>query len=361
MSGEIPDSTNVELPITDEIRDIIDVRTSAQTPVSGPAGMTILNVTDLKMYFPVTKGLLKRTVGFVKAVDGVSFTIRNGETFGIVGESGSGKTTLGHCVIRNYRQTAGQVLYKGRELSELGKKEMRALRREITLITQDPYASLNPRMSVRDIILEGPEIHGILRSAAGRRDLVSQMLELVGLNRAYANRYPHEFSGGQRQRVSIARALALNPAFIVCDEVVSALDVSIQSQIIGLLQSIQEKLGVTYVFIGHDLSVVRHISNHIAVMYLGKFMELTDSDRLYDNPLHPYTKALISAAPIPDPEIDRARQRIILKGDIPSPIDPPKGCGFCTRCNLADKRCENEAPEFRDVGGGHYVACFKVH
>lgn len=360
MSKEQIKSTGVELPISDETRAIIDERTESQAPVPDDISDAILRVTGLKMHFPVTKGLLKRTVGWVKAVDDVSFTIGKGRTLGVVGESGSGKTTLGHCIIRNHRNIGGEVIYNGKDLTKLNKAETKAFRREVTLITQDPYTSLDPRMNIRDVILEGPDIHKTVKSAAERRDLAGEMLELVGLNRAFANRYPHEFSGGQRQRISIARALSLNPAFIVCDEVASALDVSIQSQIIGLLQSIQERLGVTYIFIGHDLSVVRHISNDVAVMYLGKFVELTDSEKLYENPLHPYTKALISAAPIPNPAADRARERIILEGEIPSPVNPPQGCGFCTRCAHADERCRTEPPEFADAGGGHFVACHKT-
>ena len=242
----------------------------------------------------------------------------------------------------------------------MSKPELRRLRREVQMITQDPYASLNPRMTIHEIILEGPQIHHIAGTEAEQLEKSAQMLELVGLNPSFSNRYPHEFSGGQRQRISIARSLALNPSFIVCDEIVSALDVSIQAQIVGLMMKLQQELGLTYIFIGHDLSVVRHISNQVAVMYLGKLMELTGSDELYERPLHPYTQALISAAPIPNPTVDRARERILLHGDLPSPINPPRGCRFCTRCRYADQRCREEEPAFVDVGGNHFVACHRV-
>jgi len=353
-------STSVELPIGGETKEIIDERIKKQAPVPKELEKQILKVDHLKMYFPVTKGLLARQVAAVKAVDDVSFSIKRGETLGIVGESGSGKSTVGNCIVRNYNITDGQIFYNNQDLSKLGKGEMRKLRKEVQMITQDPYASLDPRMTISDIILEGPRIHKTVRGKGEERELVGQMLELVGLNRSFKDRHPHEFSGGQRQRISIARGLALNPAFIVCDEVVSALDVSIQAQIVGLLMHIQEELDITYIFIGHDLSVVRHISHNVAVMYLGKIMELTSSDALYKTPLHPYTQALISAAPIPNPTVDRGRERILLKGEIPSPINPPQGCNFCTRCKYAAEQCMQEEPEFLDVGGGHFVACHKV-
>lgn len=320
----------------------------------------ILKVTDLKMHFPVYKGILKRQIASVKAVDGVSFSIEKGKTFGLVGESGSGKSTVGNCILRRIEMTEGSVIYKGRNLADVSKSEMRALRQDLQMITQDPYGSLDPRQSIYQVISEGIRIHGLLKSEKEIGDRVKELMEMVGLNPEFSVRFPHEFSGGQRQRISIARALAVDPSFIVCDEIVSALDVSIQSQIVTLMMELQKKQDLTYIFIGHDLSVVRYISDTVGVMYLGKLMELTDSDELYVNPLHPYTKALISAVPIPNPRIDRARERIVLKGEIPSPINPPFGCKFCTRCPFADRRCTEEEPEFRDVGGGHYVACHHV-
>jgi oligopeptide transport system ATP-binding protein len=361
--SKVKERTNargVDIGVSDEVKQLLDDRISQQPKVGKSEKREILRVENLKMYFPVTKGLLKRTVGHVKAVDDVSFHIAQGETLGIVGESGSGKSTVGNCVMRNYNITGGHMLYDGIELQNQTPAQMRKVHKSLTMITQDPYASLDPRKTISDVILEGPKIHHLYKTAGEGRDIVGQMLELVGLNPKFANRYPHEFSGGQRQRISIARALALNPSFIVCDEIVSALDVSIQAQIVSLMMKVQQELGLTYIFIGHDLSVVRHLSNQVAVMYLGKIMELTDSDELYDNPLHPYTQALISAAPIPNPTADRARQRILLEGEIPSPINPPKGCNFCTRCPYADKRCMEEEPEMVDVGNNHMVACHRV-
>ena len=319
----------------------------------------IMTVRDLKMHFPITRGLLKRTVGHVKAVDGVSFDIKRGQTLGIVGESGSGKTTVGNCLIRRLEPTSGEIVFEGTNLRDVNKKTLRLMRRTVQMITQDPFASLDPRFTVGECIAEGLRIHHLISGREAVEERVGNMLEMVGLRRDVADRYPHEFSGGQRQRISIARSIALQPSFIVCDEIVSALDVSIQAQIIALMMKLQEELGLTYVFIGHDLSVVRFISQTVAVMYLGKIMELTNSDELYDHPLHPYTQALISAAPIPDPVVDRARERILLKGEIPSPIDPPKGCNFCTRCPYADARCREEEPAFTDVGGDHWVACHR--
>ena len=352
----------VELPISQEIRNQVDKEMACQEPVPQDS-KALLRASNLKMYFPVTKGLLKRKVADVKAVDDVSFFVNQGQTLGIVGESGSGKSTVGNCVLRDLTLTSGQIIYDGYDLSQVSEKQMRTLRRELTCITQDPFASLNPRMNIRDVILEGPRVHGIEGSRKEQQDKVEQMLTLVGLNPQAADRFPHEFSGGQRQRISIARALALNPKFIVCDEIVSALDVSIQAQIVNLMSRLQEELNVAYIFIGHDLAVVRQISHKIAVMYLGKFMELTDSDELYTHPLHPYTQALISAAPIPNPTVDKCRQRILLKGDIPSPINPPKGCNFCTRCPYANERCREEEPEYVNVGTDahpHFVACHMV-
>ena len=320
----------------------------------------IMYVQDLKMHFPVTRGLLKRQVGAVKAVDGVTFNIKRGQTLGIVGESGSGKSTVGNCLLRNLTPTSGHVYYEGHDMKDLNARSLQRMRKNIQMITQDPFASLDPRMNIMDVVSEGLKIHRLLKDKREQDDFVVRQLELVGINPDFRFRYPHEFSGGQRQRISIARALALQPNFIVCDEVVSALDVSIQAQIVSLLMKLQENMNLTYVFIGHDLSVVRHISDNVAVMYLGKIMEMTSSDELYEHPLHPYTQALISAAPIPDPVVDRARERILLEGEIPSPINPPKGCNFCTRCKYADERCRNEEPPMVDVGNDHKVACHRV-
>ena len=316
-------------------------------------------VRDLKVHFPVTRGLLKRTVGYVKAVDGVSFTIRQGETLGIVGESGSGKSTVGNGILRATPCAEGEIIFDGMNYKDVGKAEMRKLRKRIQVVMQDPYSSLDPRMTVRDCISEGIRIHKSMTKADADAKAL-ELLGLVGIRESFADRYPHEFSGGQRQRICIARALAMEPEFIICDEVVSALDVSIQAQVVTLLMKMQELFGLTYIFIGHDLSVVRYISNNVAVMYLGKFMELTESETLYENPLHPYTRALISAAPIPNPQIDRARERILLTGEIPNPINPPPGCKFSTRCPYAADRCRQEEPAFREVTPGHFVACHKV-
>lgn len=322
----------------------------------------ILRVDGLKMYFPVTKGLLKRTVGYVKAVDDVSFTVKRGKTLGVVGESGCGKSTLGKCVMQRLRNTDGKVIFNGKDVSHASVSELRVYHKEMQMITQDPYAALDPRMSIRSIILEGVHIQGLDKgmSEAKKDELVSQMLAMVGLNTNYADRFPHEFSGGQRQRINIARALAVSPSFLICDEIVSALDVSIQAQIVKLMMDIQSELGLTYIFIGHDLSVVRHVSDQVAVMYLGQFVELTESDELYARPLHPYTKALISAAPIPDPEVDATRERILLEGEVPSAIDPPKGCNFCTRCPFATSYCMEVKPKAREVLPGHFVACHRI-
>ena len=322
----------------------------------------ILRVENLKMWFPVTKGLLKRTVGHVKAVDDVSFTVSRGKTLGVVGESGCGKSTLGKCVMRRLHPTDGMILFNGHDMANAPGAELRTYHREMQMITQDPYSALDPRMSIRSIILEGARIQGVLRGKtdAEKDELAEHMMSLVGLSPRFLDRYPHEFSGGQRQRINIARALAVSPSFLICDEIVSALDVSIQAQIVKLMMELQEELGLTYIFIGHDLSVVRHVSNDVAVMYLGKIVELTDSDELYREPLHPYTQALISAAPIPDPEADLARERILLEGEVPSPIDPPKGCNFCTRCPHATSLCREEDPESKEVLPGHFVACHYV-
>ena len=326
--------------------------------MSEQAKTPLVEVRDLKEYFNINTGWFHTKP--LKAVDGVSFSVDVGKTFGLVGESGSGKSTVGNCILKRVKLTDGSVVYKGRDLADVSKSEMRTLRQDLQMITQDPYGSLDPRQSVYHVISEGIRIHGLLQSEKEIGDRVEELMDMVGLNPEFSVRYPHEFSGGQRQRIAIARALALDPSFIVCDEIVSALDVSIQSQIVTLMMDLQKKKNLTYIFIGHDLSVVRYISDTVGVMYLGKLMELTESDELYANPLHPYTKALISAVPIPDPKVDRARERIVLKGEIPSPINPPFGCKFCTRCPYAERRCTEEEPEFRDVGGGHYVACHQV-
>ncbi len=323
------------------------------------AADNLIVVRDLYKYFPINVGILSRHVGDVKAVDGIDFSIRKGETLGLVGESGSGKTTAGRVVLRLLPATKGEVTFDGRNVLAMGREEVRRLRKEMQIIFQDPYASLNPRMSVGEIVGEPLAIHGIARGKAAE-ERVRELLRLVGLQPYHANRYPHEFSGGQRQRIGIARALAVDPKFIVADEPVSALDVSIQAQVINLLQDLQERLGLTYLFIAHDLSVVRHISNRVAVMYVGKIVELADRDDLYENPLHPYTQALLSAIPIPDPAIEARRKRIILVGDIPSPVAPPSGCRFHTRCPIAFERCRVEVPAFNEYQPGHFAACHWV-
>lgn len=321
----------------------------------------LLRVENLKKYFPIMQGIiLSREVGSVKAVDGVSFDVRQGETLGLVGESGCGKSTTGRVILQLHRATTGSVTYDGRELTTMKGEELRRMRRKMQMIFQDPYASLNPRMTVGDIIGEPLIIHNVAR---GRevQERVEHLLKIVGLNPLFVNRYPHEFSGGQRQRIGVARALALQPDFIVCDEPISALDVSIQAQVVNLLEDLQHQFGLTYLFIAHDLSMVRHISNRVAVMYLGIIVELADRNELYTNPLHPYTKALLSAVPVPDPTVEEKRQRIILQGDVPSPIKPPSGCRFHTRCPVAQPDiCQTQTPEWRDRGGGHWVYCHLV-
>ncbi len=318
----------------------------------------LLEVKGLKMHFPITKGLLiQRTVGAVKAVDGLNFFIRRGETLGLVGESGCGKSTTGRAILQLYKPTAGHVIFEGQDLTVVRRSELRHIRRQMQIIFQDPYASLNPRMTVGAIIGEPLEIHH-LATGHEKRERVQQLLRQVGLNPYFVNRYPHEFSGGQRQRIGVARALAVNPEFIVCDEPISALDVSIQAQIINLLEELQGQYHLTYLFIAHDLSVVRHIADRVAVMYLGKLMELADRDALYEDPKHPYTQALLSAVPIPDPVVEEKRQRIILQGDVPSPVNPPKGCNFVTRCPRAMDICWEKEPPFRDLGNGHFSACW---
>ncbi|HOU13626.1 MAG TPA: dipeptide ABC transporter ATP-binding protein [Anaerolineae bacterium] len=319
----------------------------------------LLHVEGLKKYFPIRRGILQRHVGDVKAVDDVSFDVYRGETLGLVGESGCGKTTTGRTIIRIYEPTAGHVIFKGQDLAALRPNDLREMRRSMQMIFQDPYASLNPRMSVLQIVGEPLEVYH-LANKEERRERVANLLQLVGLNPDFMVRYPHEFSGGQRQRIGLARSLALNPDLIICDEPISALDVSIQAQVVNLLEDLQQELGLTYVFIAHDLSMVRHISKRVAVMYLGKIVELTDRDTLYANPLHPYTQALLSAIPVPDPVIEETRQRILLEGDLPSPANPPKGCNFCTRCPQVRDICEQEEPAFIEVAAGHYCACHFV-
>lgn len=317
----------------------------------------LIQVRGLKKYFPITRGILiQREVGAVKAVDDITFDIYRGETLGLVGESGCGKTTTGRTLIQLYKPTDGHVFYEGEDLTETSGKDLRALRKRMQMIFQDPYASLNPRWTISRIIGEPLTVHKIARGRA-KRERVEELLEIVRLNSSYMNRYPHEFSGGQRQRIGVARALASDPEFIVCDEPISALDVSIQAQIVNLLEDLQAEFGLTYLFIAHDLSMVRHICNRVAVMYLGAIVELAPRDELYGDPLHPYTKALLSAVPIPDPRVTRSRERIILEGDPPSPANPPAGCRFHPRCGMAKEECMYETPGWREVKPGHWLAC----
>ena len=321
----------------------------------------LVEVRNLKMYFPVTSGgIFQRKVGDIKAVDDVSFTIRRGETLGLVGESGCGKTTTGRCLLQLYRPSAGEVVFEGVDLTKLKSSEVRKFRRRMQMIFQDPYSSLNPRQTCGNIVGEPLLVHKMVGSKHEYRERVADLLSVVGLSPHMSSRFPHEFSGGQRQRIGVARALAVRPSLIVCDEPVSALDVSIQAQVINLLEELQEQFNLTYLFIAHDLSVVRHISDRIAVMYLGKVVELADRTELYENPLHPYTKALLSAVPIPDPVIDSQRERIILSGDVPSPLNPPSGCVFHTRCPIAIEECSQGVPEFRNMGNEHWVACIRA-
>jgi oligopeptide/dipeptide ABC transporter ATP-binding protein len=319
----------------------------------------MLDVRGLRTWFPITAGVLQRTVAHVRAVDGVDLSIHQGETLGLVGESGCGKSTLGRSILRLVEPSAGRVLFKGQDLTHLSSGAMRRMRREMAMIFQDPFASLDPRQTVGEIVGEPLDIHGLAPSRRQRQERIQELLHVVGLNPNFANRYPHEFSGGQRQRIGIARALAVDPAFIVCDEPISALDVSIQAQIINLLERLQDQFNLTYLFIAHDLSVVKHISDRIAVMYLGKVVEVSGANELYRRPKHPYTASLLSAIPIPDPRIERDRRRIILAGDVPSPVSPPTGCRFRTRCFKAQPRCSEAEPPLDTVKlDGHEAACF---
>jgi oligopeptide transport system ATP-binding protein len=319
----------------------------------------LLTVEDLVMYFPIRRGVFQSVVGHVHAVDGISFEIKRGETLGLVGESGCGKSTTGRAILQLYKPTGGKVIFQGQNLVNLRGQKLRQMRRQMQMIFQDPYASLNPRMTVEQIIGEPLIIHNILKGS-DVRTRVEELLKLVRLNPAYTDRYPHEFSGGQRQRIGVARALALQPDLIICDEPISALDVSVQAQVVNLLEDLQAEMNLTYLFIAHDLSMVRHISDRVAVMYLGVMAELADREELYSNPLHPYTIALLSAVPIPSPIIEAKRKRIILKGDVPSPVNPPSGCRFHTRCPLAEAICTEKRPEWREVSPNHFVACHLV-
>ncbi len=336
-----------------------DAAVAERTGSSAAAEDHLLEVEGLKVYFPVTAGLFQRKVADIRAVDGLDFYVKRGETLGLVGESGCGKSTTGRGILQLVRPTEGSVQLDGNELTTLKGSVLRRFRRRMQMVFQDPYSSLNPRMSVRDIVSEPMQIHGLYKGSE-RRDRVAYLLNAVGLNPYFARRFPHEFSGGQRQRIGIARALAVEPDFIVCDEPVSALDVSIQAQVINLLEDLQSEFNLTYLFIAHDLAVVRHISDRVAVMYLGKMMELASSNELYQNPLHPYTKALMSAVPITDPVVERSRERIILTGDVPSPVRPPPGCVFNTRCPIAIDACYEVIPEWREVSPEHWVACHRV-
>jgi oligopeptide/dipeptide ABC transporter ATP-binding protein len=336
-----------------------ETATKPQLTRAWTAADPLVEIRGLKTWFPITAGVLQRTVAHVRAVDGVDLSIRQGETLGLVGESGCGKSTLGRSILRLVEPTSGEVLFKGQHLTRLSGPEMRRMRREIAMIFQDPFASLDPRQTVGEIVGEPLDIHGLAQNRRQRQERIHELLHVVGLNPNFANRYPHEFSGGQRQRIGIARALAVDPSFIVCDEPISALDVSIQAQIINLLERLQDQFNLTYLFIAHDLSVVKHISDRIAVMYLGKVVEISGANELYRRPKHPYTSSLLSAIPIPDPRIERERRRIILSGDVPSPVNPPSGCRFRTRCFKAQPRCAESEPPLDTVKlDGHEAACY---
>ncbi len=322
---------------------------------------TLISVRGLKMYFPVTEGVLvPKVVAHVKAVDGVDFDIKKGETLGLVGESGCGKTTTGRCILQLEKATGGEIIYDGMNLTTADRKAMRPMRERIQVIFQDPYSSLNPRMKIGEIISEPMMVHKTEPDEAARQERVRELLSVCGLNPKFSDRYPHEMSGGQRQRVGIARALSVKPEFIICDEAVSALDVSIQAQVINLLEDLRDEYNLTYLFIAHDLSVVRHLCHRVAVMYLGNMVELAECDELYDNPMHPYTQALLDAVPIPDPVIEQKRKHQIIKGEIPSPINPPPGCVFHPRCPMAVDACKKNMPEFREIRPGHWVACSEI-
>ena len=324
-------------------------------------GETLLQVKNLKKYFPITEGVfVKRAVANVKAVDGISFNVRKGETLGLVGESGCGKSTTGRCILQLDRPTAGQIIYDGVDLATVSGAALSKVRERVQVIFQDPFSSLNPRMKIGQIIAEPMHVHGIEPDEGKRNARVAELLSVCGLNPRMADRYPHEMSGGQRQRVGIARALSMRPEFIVCDEAVSALDVSIQAQVINLLEDLRDQFNLTYLFIAHDLSVVRHLCHRVAVMYLGRIVELADSDELFDNPMHPYTQALLSAVPVPDPTVEAGRMHKVVKGEVPSPIDPPSGCVFHPRCELAVDSCSVKLPELRELKPGHWVACTEV-
>ena len=324
-------------------------------------GEVLLEVTNLKKHFPISEGILfSKNVSLVKAIDGISFTISKGETLGLVGESGCGKTTTGRCILQLEKPTEGRILFDGRDLTEMDASTLAPLRQKIQVIFQDPYSSLNPRLKIGDTIAEPMKVHQVESDAISRRKRVTELLDICGLPSRMADRYPHEMSGGQRQRVGIARALSLRPEFIICDEAVSALDVSIQAQIINLLEDLREEFKLTYLFIAHDLSVVRHLCHKVAVMYLGKIVELSDCDELYDNPKHPYTQALLTAVPVPDPEVEKNREHSIMTGEVPSPINPPPGCVFHPRCQIAVPNCRSEVPVLNDKGAGHWVACSEI-
>lgn len=321
---------------------------------------TVVQVKNLKMYFTITRGLFRRKAGEIKAVDDVSFAIKKNETLGLVGESGCGKTTTGRCILRLYAPTAGSIIFLGHDISTMPENHLRPLRRHLGAIFQDPYGSLNPRHTAGTIAGRPLTVHHMVSGKNEYEDRVAELFKLVGLDPSMMDRVPHEFSGGQRQRLGIARALACSPSLVICDEPISALDVSIQAQIINLLEELQERLGLTYLFIAHDLAVVQHISDRVAVMYLGRIVEITNSHELYENPLHPYTKALLSAIPIPNPALERTRHRVVLKGEVPSPANPPTGCHFHPRCYLAIPECAQVTPPLKDVGNGHEVACIRV-
>ena len=319
----------------------------------------MVEIRNLKMYFPVTRGILRRKVADVKAIDDISFNIKTNETLGLVGESGCGKTTTGRCILRLYEPTSGTIMFDGKEITNIKESKLKQLRSNMGAIFQDPFGSLNPRQTAGAIVGTPLIVHD-MATGSELDQRVAELFELVGLDPAMKDRVPHEFSGGQRQRIGVARALACRPSLVICDEPISALDVSIQAQIINLLEELQEKMGLTYLFIAHDLAVVQHISNRVAVMYLGRIVELTSSEELYENPLHPYTQALLSAIPVPDPRLEKTRERIVLKGEVPSPLFPPPGCHFHPRCHMATLECRQQRPPLHDIGNGHYVACIRV-